>query len=125
MTQGSRRQLVQAGAALAAVAAIRALGPRRGWPASPPADLPERNDLSHLLSRISFGIVPDELETARRLGYEEYLERQLDWQSIDASELEDGLRRLLPTLSMSLPDSSTHSLSGSHTATSRRATARC
>jgi uncharacterized protein (DUF1800 family) len=74
--------------------------------AAPPeaGDLPARDDVSHLVSRTSFGLTATEVERARAMGYEAYLDEQLDPASLDASELENALTERLPTLSMSLPD---------------------
>ena len=53
-----------------------------------------------LIMRTTLGWTLAEQALAGELGYDAYLERQLDWESIDASPLEDALHEALPTLSM-------------------------
>ncbi len=55
--------------------------------------------LVHLLNRITWGPLPEELAHAREIGYEAYLDEQLDPQMIDDSEMTDRLRSL-PILMM-------------------------
>lgn len=53
-----------------------------------------------LAARITYGVDRATAETVRRLGYEGFVEWQLDHERIDDSELEGALRAQLPTLSM-------------------------
>jgi uncharacterized protein (DUF1800 family) len=66
------------------------------------ADLPAKNELVHLLSRISYGLRHEDLEIARGMGHEAYVDWQLAYQDIDDRALESALAGALPTLSMSL-----------------------
>ncbi len=65
------------------------------------AAAPHAPELVHLLSRTSFGISRGELEIAQLLGYDGYLDYQLDYQAIDDAWLEDVLAELFPSLAMS------------------------
>ncbi len=64
---------------------------------TPLAPLPD-DALVRLLNRISFGVRETDLSLARRLGFQRYVEAQLDYPSIDVSELEGALLRNLPSL---------------------------
>ncbi|MFK7954502.1 MAG: DUF1800 domain-containing protein [Lysobacterales bacterium] len=55
----------------------------------------------HLLNRTSFGIAGPDLNLARELGFEGYLNYQLDAQQIDDQFLEDLLADLFPALNLS------------------------
>ncbi|MCB1607518.1 MAG: DUF1800 domain-containing protein [Xanthomonadales bacterium] len=57
--------------------------------------------LQLLINRSSFGLRSAEYQAAQALGFDGWLERQLNPESIDVSGLESALARLLPTLSMS------------------------
>lgn len=59
----------------------------------------ERDDVAVLLSRITNGITEEELALARSLGYQAYLEQQLDWENIDDSET-DRILESLPSIHM-------------------------
>jgi hypothetical protein len=107
MIATSRRQLLRTGGVVAAGIAVPAWLSREGWAAAPVVTgeaLPERDDISHLLSRISFGVNPEEYELATGMGYEAYLDRQLDLEAIDDGALENRLAADLPTLGMSLAE---------------------
>jgi len=56
------------------------------------------------LNRSSFGIRPADYVRVKSIGIENYLEEQLDYQSIDNSELESLLETVYPLLKASLPD---------------------
>lgn len=60
-----------------------------------------RIELAKLVDRITYGVDRTHLEIADSLGYEAYLEWQLDDEAIDDSELEAALESFLPTLAMS------------------------
>lgn len=79
------------------VATLATLAPLlAGCPAPPPvaAPMPRLPDnLARLLSRTSFGINAEEAERALDLGYEGYLEFQLDHEAIDDGPTDQALRR--------------------------------
>lgn len=58
-------------------------------------------DVPHLLGRIGYGIAPRELALAESMGFEAWVDYQLDYEAIDDSELEAGLLESYSTLSMS------------------------
>ncbi|NWF67463.1 MAG: DUF1800 domain-containing protein [Chloroflexi bacterium] len=55
----------------------------------------------HLVNRLTWGARPDEVEHAKSLGYEAYLEEQLYPQSIDDSQMDARLLRDVPILQLS------------------------
>lgn len=63
--------------------------------------LPAPDELVLLLNRTAFGIRPQELALAEQMGFDGWLELQLNPEQIDVGELESTLNRLLPTLAMS------------------------
>lgn len=63
-------------------------------PADDAIDIDERSVLHRLVQRVSFGATPSELALAQQLGFEGYLERQLNPSSIDDSALEAMLAPL-------------------------------
>ncbi len=63
------------------------------------ARAPTRNQ--RLIQRSTFGWTTSEQAAINQLGYDAYLERQLDYESIDDSPLEDILHDAFPTLAMS------------------------
>lgn len=67
---------------------------------TPPSELAPLPDdlLVHLLNRISFGVRQQDLDLARRFGFRRYVQWQLDFESIDDSELETALRQNLSSL---------------------------
>jgi uncharacterized protein (DUF1800 family) len=56
------------------------------------------------LNRTSFGIRPKDYVRIKNIGIENYLEEQLDYESIDNSELEDILDFVFPLVDASLPE---------------------
>jgi len=105
MPSTTRRQIIQTSGMLAAGAALPALLGRLAHAMPPGAEeLPARDDISHLVSRSSFGLTAAQVEHARAIGYEAYLEEQLDVEAIDASEVENALSERLPSLSMRLSE---------------------
>ncbi len=60
-----------------------------------------QQSLVHLLNRTSFGIAGPDLELALDLGFEGFLEYQLDAEQIDNTFLEELLVDLFPSLAMS------------------------
>ncbi len=54
-----------------------------------------------LVQRVTLGQTPAEMARIARLGYEGYLEHQLDHEAIDDGELESALAAAFPTLGMS------------------------
>lgn len=106
MQATSRRDLLGQSLLLVSAAAVSgqllAEDDMSAMPAAPPALAPLPDDqLVQLLNRISFGVRGDDLALANRLGFRRYVEWQLDFESIDDSELEDGLRRNLDSLHLS------------------------
>ena len=53
-----------------------------------------------LLQRISFGPTTADAARIRQIGYQRYLDEQLNYQALDDSELDAALAEALPTLSM-------------------------
>ncbi|TDJ33038.1 MAG: DUF1800 domain-containing protein [Gammaproteobacteria bacterium] len=64
-------------------------------------NLPPAPEIVQLLNRISYGFLQEELDAAEAMGYAAWVEYQLNYEDIDASELEDILNEFLPTLTMS------------------------
>jgi uncharacterized protein (DUF1800 family) len=58
------------------------------------ARLTERQQIDHVLSRLSFGARPGEVEKVEAMGLEKYIDRQLDPRSIDDSAAEAKLKGL-------------------------------
>lgn len=58
-------------------------------------------DIIHLLNRITYGPTQAELQLAQAMGYEDYLELQLQPESLDDAFLESLLADLFPSLAMS------------------------
>lgn len=108
----TRRGVLKGGAAAAALGAI---SPAMGLAAGPaPRLLPMKeltaltapfsrsNDrVAHMLHRATFGVAPGELERARKMGVEAWLDEQLHPERIDDSAAEDRVAELFPTLGMS------------------------
>ncbi|MCE3002560.1 MAG: DUF1800 domain-containing protein [Xanthomonadaceae bacterium] len=65
------------------------------------ASLPPPDPVGLLLSRTSFGVREEELQAARRAGYDAWLEAQLAPERIDTSALESQIAANLPTVAMS------------------------
>lgn len=66
--------------------------------------LPAAEPLVHLLNRISYGVTREQLDLARNMGYEAYVEWQLNYEAIDDSELETFLTNAMPTLNFGFDD---------------------
>ena len=62
--------------------------------------LPPPDPVALLLSRATFGPTEAELEHARSIGYDAWLEEQLAFESLDDTPLESALAAALPTLAM-------------------------
>ncbi len=56
------------------------------------------------LNKSSFGIRPRDYNHVKSIGIENYLEEQLDYQSIDDSYVDDLIQTLYPLIDYSLPD---------------------
>jgi hypothetical protein len=105
MVETSRRQLFRTGGLAAAAMAMPYPFPALAREGSASAyDLPERDDISHLVSRLTFGLTETELSLARTLGYEGYLDYHLDPDAIDDGSVEEILSDRLPSLSWSLAE---------------------
>jgi uncharacterized protein (DUF1800 family) len=63
--------------------------------------MPEPDLEALLLNRVAFGPRPGEVERARQIGANAWINEQLDYESIDDSEVEDRINRDLATLTMS------------------------
>jgi len=96
------------GGATAVAAAVPALPdadlvprPPQRWAARAASDMPEPDLAALLLNRAAFGARPGEVEALRAMGQPyDWIEAQLDYATIDDSEVEDELVANLPTLSM-------------------------
>ncbi len=105
MVETSRRQLFRTGGLAAAAMAMPSPFPALAREDSASAyDLPERDDISHLVSRLTFGLTETELSLARTLGYEGYLDYHLDPDAIDDGPVEEILLDRLPSLSWTLAE---------------------
>jgi uncharacterized protein (DUF1800 family) len=102
MEPSNRRELLLTAGVVAAGLGIGAQ-PRLG-DAAQTADPPAADEIVHLLGRITYGIRADELETARRLGYEGTVEWQLDYQALDDSAVEAAIASAAPTQTMGFAD---------------------
>ncbi len=83
------------GAAIATAGVANALP---NW-AMPPEQAIPADPLLHLLNRITWGPRPEEIVRAQAIGYEAYLEEQLNPENIDDSEMDTRLESL-PILAM-------------------------
>lgn len=75
-----------------------------GWPVGDKLDdatIPPPDAVTLLAGRTSFGARQEEIDVARQLGYDAWLEYQLDDGAIDDDPLESLLATSLPTLAMS------------------------
>ena len=104
----SRRQFVQLGGAAAAAATVpswtgepEGARPAASWRARTVADMPSPDLPALLLNRAAFGPRPGEVEEVRSRGTSWWIERQLDYESIDNTEVETRLLQALPTLQLS------------------------
>lgn len=99
MHRVNRREALQAAVALAGLGVeVLPAG------AAAATNVPVADEIVHLLGRITYGIRPDELETARRLGYEGTVEWQLDYEALDDSAVEAALAAAAPTTAMPFAD---------------------
>jgi len=103
----SRRDFMKIGSTTAAAAVVpappEALIPRPNvrWVAKTAADMPAPDIAALLLSRAAFGARPGEVERARQMGPQAWIEEQLDAASIDDGEASGALQALgLTTLGM-------------------------
>ena len=65
------------------------------------SNIPQADAIIHLLHRTSYGFSQSDIDLANELGFDNYLEYQLDAFAIDTSWLEDILNDILPSLQMS------------------------
>ncbi len=100
-----RREMLKSAIGVLATAAVggsrvaRATERERRSPFGRPLkSMPQPGELTHLLNRISFGIKADELAMAESMGYEAYVDYQLDHNAIDDSELDQLLAESVPTI---------------------------
>ena len=98
----SRRALLFGGAALGAL-----LLPRDRASAAPPPDPnypPQwKNVTLRLVRRVTMGLNAREAEAASALGFQKYLEQQLDPAGVDDSAVEEYIASAFPTLAMTYP----------------------
>jgi uncharacterized protein (DUF1800 family) len=66
------------------------------------ATMSEDQRITHVLSRLTFGARPGDLERVRAMGVEAFINQQLDPDSLDAGAVSARLRKL-PTLGMATP----------------------
>jgi hypothetical protein len=59
--------------------------------------------ITHLLTRLTFGIRPGDFEHVKAIGLNEFIAQQLDPESIKDSALDERLRKL-PTLTIGTPE---------------------
>lgn len=71
-------------------------------PAAKPSVLTPQQRVRHVLSRLTFGARPGDVERVTKIGVEAFIREQLDPGSIDDSALNKRLEKL-PTLSLSTP----------------------
>ena len=57
-----------------------------------------------LARRISYGVTFEELDELKSKSFDEYLDEQLDWESIDDNEVESALRTMNSKIGMSMTD---------------------
>jgi len=101
----NRRDVVEAGAALVAGLGLLELA-ELAEASAPPRPrvwaVPPKDELTHLLGRVTCGFTAADHEQAGARGYEGYLEWQLDHLAVDDHGVEAYLQAVLPTLTMSL-----------------------
>ncbi len=104
--QAERRQWVSnlgwaiAGAILSGPAASR--GPIKTAPVWNKAALPDADERVHLLNRCTFGITPESLAEVESMGYEAWVDWQLEPELIDDSETEAVVDELYPLINADL-----------------------
>lgn len=103
----SRRRFLQAGGVATAGLALPGWhagqtlpAPPISWRASLATEMPEPDVPSLLLSRAAFGARPGEAERVRQIGPDAWIEEQLDYTTLDDSQVEAALLAALPTLGM-------------------------
>lgn len=113
----NRRKLLRgAGAGIAAAALARTV-PALAIPLNEGRRLPEKemealqapfsvntDRVAHLLHRTTYGVRSGELERARTMGMEAWLDEQLDPESIDDSATDAALEARFPSLGLSAPE---------------------
>src|SRR5215510_14329812 len=67
-----------------------------------PARMTEDQRVAHVLSRLTFGARPGDFERVKAMGVEDFINQQLDPDSLDNTTLIAKLKRL-PTLNMATP----------------------
>ncbi len=103
----TRRTLFRSAAGAAALASLPGLAltarPAVAWAAASPGPkaLPPLDPLVHLVNRITFGLNAEDLERAKALGFEGFVEEQLHPETIDDTEVEIAVRAGFPTLTLS------------------------
>jgi uncharacterized protein (DUF1800 family) len=106
--QTSRRDFLKIAGGLAAIAAAGAGVTLSGQRLSQAADgthpLTSSDPTLHFLNRITYGPRPAEVERARQIGAEAFLEEQLNPESIDDSDM-DAILATMPILFMNRQDS--------------------
>lgn len=73
-------------------------------PPEPVAEIPPPDPLIHALGRASYGITNEMLEDALGLGWEGWLEQQLQPEAIDDRTVEAIIAEILPTIAMDAPE---------------------
>jgi uncharacterized protein (DUF1800 family) len=106
----TRRTLLQtagAGALAAALPSAALAAPdSQSWPhfswtgSGTAADLPAPDPIVHLVNRITFGLLPADLERARSLGFAGFVEEQIHPESIDDSAAATAVAGMFPTLAL-------------------------
>jgi uncharacterized protein (DUF1800 family) len=101
-TSSSRRRVLALGAALAGTllvprktAAQRVVRPQAFRPRAAPAT---GDSLLRLVRRVTNGVTPEELATARSMGFNRYLEYQLNYQAIDDSAVDAFVQANYPVV---------------------------
>lgn len=82
--------------------ALVSSSPGNPWPWVPASDLGEGNPYVTVLNRISFGPRPGEFERVKQIGIDNFVDEQLQPESIDDGALDKRLADLYPTLSMNI-----------------------
>ncbi len=82
--------------------ALVSSSPGNPWPWVPASDLGEGNPYVTVLNRISFGPRPGEFERVKQIGIDNFVDEQLQPESIDDVALDKRLADLYPTLSMNI-----------------------
>src|SRR5690349_7020178 len=79
-------------------------GPVAGFaaPEIPKTKLTKDQQIAQLLSRLTFGARPGDIERVKQMGIDTYLKQQLKPDTIDDSALDTRLAKL-PTLSLATP----------------------